>query len=60
MNAIDERAQEECEQERMEVELAIVQRIALNRATIKDAQYVASSFGLLKEFKQENEYEMGR
>ena len=60
MNEQDERAQEECEQERMTVEMEILHRIARGTTTLDDALYVAVSFGLTKEFKQENEYEMGK
>lgn len=52
MNAIDYRAQQEVEEERMMQELAICQRIARGTATYEDAMYVAWSFGLTEQFKK--------
>lgn len=50
---MDELAQKQMEEERMMFELAICQRIARGQATLDDALYVAGSFGLTKQFQQD-------
>lgn len=60
MSGPDFRMQQEIEEERMMVELAIVQRISRGIATESDARYVAASFGLTTEFNKEQQHEMAK
>lgn len=58
MSGPDFRMQQELEEERMMVELAIVQRISQGIATEADARYVAASFGLTTD--KEKQHEMAK